>query len=60
MQKTEPKTCVSTVTFTDGSGFTVIHREPRTEEQWLADFKRIAEREGKIISESSRDPRGEA
>ena len=59
MQKTEPMTCVRTVTFIDGSGFTVIHREPRSEEQWEADFKRIAEREGKTICESSADLKGE-
>jgi hypothetical protein len=42
-------TWVRTITFTDGTGFTIIHREPRTEEQWQADFKRIATREGKTI-----------
>ena len=43
------QTWVRTLLFTDGSGFTIIHREPRTDEQWNADFKRIAEREGKTI-----------
>lgn len=53
MATTRPpnQTWVRTITFTDGTGFTIIHREPRTEEQWQADFNRIATREGKTIKE---------
>jgi hypothetical protein len=46
--------------FTDGSGFTVLHREPKTEDQWQADFKRIAERECKTISGLSAELKEEA